>query len=380
MIFTSKLPGVQTSIFSIMSKMAQDYNAINLSQGYPNFKSDPRLIHLVNKAMQEGYNYYAPMPGIIELREAIAQKTEYLYNVKYKPESEITITAGATQAIFTIIGAFVRPGDEVIIFEPAYDSYRPSIELFGGIVIPVEMQGDNFEIDWAFVKDRITKNTKMILINTPHNPSGTVWCEDDFKALEALVAGTDIIVLSDEVYEQIVFDGIPYRSVAHYPELSKYSFITASFGKIFHNTGWKVGYCMAPKELMSEFRKVHQFNVFSVNHPVQKALSHYMQQPETYLHLSELFQKKRDFFLQLIKDSRFTFTPSKGTYFQILDYSSITKENDVEFSKRLCVDHKLSSIPVSVFSSGKTERNKLRFCFAKTDDTLRKAADILNSI
>ena len=360
--------------------MAKKYNAINLSQGYPNFESDPVLIDLVSKAMKDGYNHYAPMPGIIELREEVSNKTNSLYQVVYNPESEITITAGATQAIFTIISAFVHSGDEVIIFEPAYDSYRPGIELNGGKVIPVSLEGSSFSINWDYVKAQVNKKTRMIIINTPHNPSGTVWAETDFKALESITRDTDIIVLSDEVYEQIIFDGAPYQSVSLYPELARRSFVVASFGKIFHNTGWKMGYCMAPEELMHEFRKAHEFNVFSVSHPVQRALAVYLGTPQNYLHLSELFQRKRDLFLSMIKDSHFTFSPAKGTYFQLLDYSSVSNENDVEFAKTLCINHKISSIPISVFSSEPNSRRMLRFCFAKTDETLEQAAEILNNL
>jgi methionine aminotransferase len=303
-----------------------------------------------------------------------------MYQQKYNPDSEITVTAGATQAIFTAIATLINPGDEVIIFEPAYDSYRPSVEVFGGKVVPIALKGGDSQIEWQEVTNALTERTKLIMINTPHNPTGSVWQDKDYKQLSKIVKDTDIFILSDEVYESIVFDGLPYKSIAQYPELYDRSFICASFGKLYHNTGWKVGYCLAPKELMNEFQKVHQFNVFSVNHPVQVALSEYMKDPQSYLHLSDLFQRKRDLFLSRMLDSRFTFTPCKGTYFQSMSYDQISDENDVDFAKRLCVEHKISSIPISVFSSVGNKKNMLRFCFAKTDETLIKAAESLCAI
>ena len=376
----SKLPEVGPSIFSVMSRMSYQHDAINLSQGYPNFETDPKLIALVNDAMKTGLNFYAPMQGIVSLREAISEKVESMYHRNYNPDSEITVTAGATQAIFTAIATIINPGDEVIIFEPAYDSYKPSVEVFGGKVVPIALKGNDFKIDWQQVKDALTERTRLIMINTPHNPSGSVWQDEDYKHLSQIVKDTGIFILSDEVYESIVFDGLPYKSIAQYPELYDRSFICASFGKLYHNTGWKVGYCLAPKKLMNEFQKVHQFNVFSVNHPVQVALSKYMEDPQSYLHLSDLFQSKRDLFLSHMRASRFTFNPCKGTYFQSMSYDQISKEKDEEFAKRLCVKHKISSIPISVFSSGKNKRNMLRFCFAKTDETLIRAAKILCTI
>ncbi|MGF1554963.1 methionine aminotransferase [Paucihalobacter sp.] len=373
----SKLPHVGTTIFSVMSALATQHQAINLSQGFPNFKSDQKLIDLVNQAMNSDYNQYAPMPGSLDLRLAISHKYQLLYNSDYHPEHEITITAGATQAIFTIISAFIRAQDEVIIFKPAYDCYQPAVELNGGICIEIPLYTPNYTIDWELVASNISPKTKMIMINTPHNPSGTVLTKGDMLQLEKLTKNTNIIVLSDEVYEHIIFDGLEHESACKFPDLKSRSFITASFGKTFHNTGWKIGYCCAPKSLMDEFRKVHQFNVFSVHHPTQKGLADYMQNPETYLKLGAFFQHKRDLFLSLIADTKFKFKPSQGSYFQVLNYSAISDEHDESFAKKLTIDYKLASIPLSVFYSNKQDDKVLRFCFAKTDDTLKKAADIL---
>ncbi|RXJ52190.1 methionine aminotransferase [Gelidibacter gilvus] len=376
----SKLPHVGTTIFTVMSSLAQKHKALNLSQGFPNFKSDQKLIDLVTNAMNSGFNQYAPMAGHLELRVAITNKLEQLYNTSYHPDSEITVTAGATQAIFTIISAFIKPEDEVLIFRPAYDCYEPAIALNGGKTISVQLEAPHYQVDWSVVSKKFNSKTKMVIINTPQNPSGTVFSREDMLKLEALLKGTDIILLSDEVYEHIIFDDKKHQSACMFPDLKARSFIVASFGKTFHNTGWKLGYCCAPKALMIEFQKVHQFNVFCVNHPMQKALAEYLQDPNHYLELSTFYQRKRDLFLSLIKDSRFKFTPAEGAYFQILDYSKITLENDVDFAKRLTIDHKIASIPLSVFNTDNLDNKVLRFCFAKTDDTLKQAADILNTI
>ncbi|GAA3570314.1 pyridoxal phosphate-dependent aminotransferase [Snuella lapsa] len=363
-----------------MNHLAKKYDAINLSQGFPDFDPDSRLIDLVTKAMHSGYNQYAPMAGNMELREAIAKKYDVLYQSSYHPETDITITAGATQAIFCAISAFVKSGDEVIIFRPAYDCYEPAIALNGGKTISVTLDGPDYQVNWNTVKEAINDHTKMIIINTPQNPIGTIFSEKDLLQLQALTKDTNIIVLSDEVYEHIVFDGETHKSVCLFPDLKARSFVAASFGKTFHNTGWKVGYCCAPKALMDEFRKVHQFNVFCINHPTQKALADYLNEPDHYLELPGFYQKKRDLFLDLIKTSRFRFTPSKGTYFQLLDYSAITDEGDVDLAKRLVKEKQLASIPLSVFYNKEINNNVLRFCFAKTDDTLKRAADIINTI
>lgn len=376
----SKLPAVKTSIFSIMSGLSSKENALNLSQGFPNFESDPKLIELVNKAMINGKNQYAPMPGIFSLREAIAEKMENLYGIFYNPDTEITITAGATQAIFTAIAAVIKKDDEVIIFKPAYDSYEPSVELFGGKTIAVQLNPEDFNIDWVKVKGLITDKTKMIIINSPHNPSGRILSKEDMLQLESLLKDTDILLLSDEVYEHIIFDGEKHQSAGLFPFLAERTFITASFGKTFHNTGWKVGYCIAPAFLTEEFRKVHQFNVFSVNHPTQVALAEYLKNPNNYLELGSFYQQKRDLFLSLLKDSRFDFKASKGTYFQLLNFSKITDESDVDFAIRLTKEHKIASIPISVFNEAGLDTKVLRFCFAKTDETLKKAAEVLCAI
>ena len=378
--FVSKLPEVPTSIFSVMSALAHKEKALNLSQGFPNFESDKKLIKLVENAMLQGKNQYAPMPGIFSLRKAISDKMENLYQVSYNPETEITITAGATQAIFTAIAATIKKDDEVIIFKPAYDCYEPTIELFGGKTIAVQLNPEDFKIDWQLVKSLITEKTKMIIVNTPHNPSGKILTKDDMTQLEALLKNTNIVLLSDEVYEHIIFDGEKHQSAALYPELAERTFITASFGKTFHNTGWKVGYCIAPKELTHEFRKVHQFNVFSVNHPTQVALAEYLKTPSNYLELNVFYQHKRDLFLSLIKESRFEFSPSKGTYFQLLNFKNITEENDYDFAVKLTQKHKIACIPISVFNENTLDTKVLRFCFAKTDETLKQAAEILNTI
>ena len=363
-----------------MSKMAIDNDALNLSQGYPNFKSDPLLINLVSQAMKEGFNQYAPMPGDIGLREMISKKTKDLHKKEYDVDTEITVTAGATQAIFTAIAAMIKKDDEVLIFTPAYDCYDPTIELFGGKTVPIQLKAPNYKVDWDEVTDKITSKTKLIIINSPHNPSGMIFSENDMLQLQNLVEKNGLYVLSDEVYEHIIFDGNTHFSAARFPALASRSFITASFGKTFHNTGWKMGYCLAPKNLMTEFKKVHQYNVFSVNNPVQKALAEYLKNPEHYLGLASFYQQKRDFFLNLIKDSRFKIIPSKGTYFQMLDFSEISDETDIVFSERLTRERKIASIPTSVFNANKEDFKQIRVCFAKTEETLKQAATILNAI
>jgi len=363
-----------------MSALAHKENALNLSQGFPDFESDKNLINMVTKAMAHGKNQYAPMPGIFSLRQAIANKMEHLYGVSYNPETEITVTAGATQAIFTAIAATIKKDDEVIIFKPAYDCYEPTIQLFGGKAVAVQLDPESFTIDWKLVKSLISEKTRMLIVNTPHNPSGRIVSAIDMLQLENILKDTNILLLSDEVYEHIIFDGELHQTAALYPALAERTFITASFGKTFHNTGWKVGYCLAPKELMAEFRKVHQFNVFSVNHPTQVALAEYLKTPNNYLQLNNFYQQKRDLFLSLIKDARFEFTPSKGTYFQLLNFKNITDESDYDFAIRLTKEQKIASVPISVFNENGLDTKVLRFCFAKTDETLIKAAKILCSI
>jgi len=363
-----------------MSKLAAEEKAINLSQGYPDFPTSPELISLVNEAMIKGFNQYAPMPGIFSLREVISDKLKFLYGATYDPDREITITAGATQAIFTIISALVKSGDEVIYFAPAYDCYEPTIRFNGGKPVEISMKSPDFRIDWEEVKSKVSHKTKMIIINTPHNPTGTILEKEDMLQLEQLLEASNMFVLSDEVYEHLIFDGLEHQSIARFPHIAARGFLVASFGKTFHNTGWKVGYCAGPSKLMSEFRKVHQFNVFSVNHPVQRALAEYLMKRENYLSLPDFFQAKRDLFLNAIKGSKFAFTPSSGTYFQLLNYSEITDENDMDLAVRWTKQLKIASIPVSAFYADKTDDKVLRFCFAKSDETLLKGAEILNGI
>ena len=376
----SKLPKVSTTIFSKMSALAAKENALNLSQGFPDFNCSDELVEMVTKAMKDGANQYAPMAGLLSLREKIALKTEELYSEKYDPETEITITAGATQAIFTAIAATVNEGDEVIIFTPAYDCYEPAIDLVGGKTVYVQLSAPEYRINWEEVKKVINQRTKMIIINTPHNPTGSILSGQDLQQLEKLLDKSDILVLSDEVYEHIIFDGYEHQSVARFPKLAERSFIVSSFGKAYHTTGWKIGYCLAPKELMKEFRKTHQYNVFSVHTPSQYAYAEFIDRKQDYLELRNFYQRKRDLFTSMIKDSRFTIYHTAGSYFQLLGYSKLSNEKDTDFAVRLTKEHKIASIPVSVFYNTPVDKQVLRFCFAKSDETLEKAAAILCKI
>ena len=377
---TSKLPQVGTTIFTVMSNLSKEHNALNLSQGFPNFEIDTKLTELVTKAMRDGYNQYAPMLGAFPLREAIAKKLDNLYGSTYDVNNEIVVTAGATQGIFSVISAFIRPDDEVILFKPAYDCYEPAVGVHGGRIVPIQLEHPHYKVNWKEVEAKITSKTRMIVINTPQNPCGTIFSKEDMLNLERITNDTNIIILSDEVYEHMVYDGQEHQSVCRFPELKKRSFLTASFGKTFHATGWKMGYCCGPRELMEEFIKVHQFNVYCANHPVQIALAEYLQDQNHYQSLSGFFQEKRDTFLNAIEDSRFSFVPSQATYFQLLDYSRISEEGDIEFAKRLTIEAKIASIPLSVFNENQLDFKALRFCFAKTDETLLRAAEILNTI
>lgn len=360
-----------------MSALANQYNAINLSQGFPNFECSPELVELVNQYMKKGFNQYAPMQGIMPLRETIAAKMQELYNVTYSPETEINITAGGTEAIYAAITAVVKEGDEVMIFEPAYDCYVPAIELSGGIPVYMQLKAPNYTIDWNEVKKRVNQRTRMIMLNTPHNPTGAVMTAADMKELEKITSGTDIIVLSDEVYEHIIFDGHKHQSVCLFPGLAERSIIVFSFGKTYHTTGWKMGYVLAPARLMTEFRRVHQFIVFTVNTPMQYALNDYMKKKDAYLQLGQFYQEKRDYFIKLIKGSKFKYTPASGSYFQLLDYSGITQEKDTEYAIRLTKEIGVASVPTSVFYHDPIDNKLLRFCFAKTNETLEKAAEKL---
>lgn len=376
----SKLHKTGTTIFTIMSGLAQEHGAINLSQGFPDFPVSGELIGLVNKHMLEGKNQYAPMPGIKSLREIISAKVQQRYSASYDPETEITVTAGGTQAIYTAITAIIKEGDEVIVFEPAYDCYVPAIELNGGIPVQLQLKAPDYHIDWNEVKKMVNQRTRMILINTPHNPTGTILTAKDMIQLEKITHNRDIVIISDEVYEHIIFDGYEHQSVMRYPKLAERSFVVFSFGKTFHATGWKAGYCIAPSNLMQEFRRAHQFMVFSVNTPLQHALAEYMSNPATYSGIELFYQQKRDRFLQLIKGSRFKPLPCSGSYFQLLDYSGISDEKDTEFAIRLTKEHGVASIPVSVFYKNPVEHKILRFCFAKEDATLEAAATKLLKI
>jgi methionine transaminase len=374
---SSKLPGINDSIFAVMSKLAHQENAVNLSQGFPEFDVPKPLIELVTKYMKQGMNQYAPMPGYLPLKEKIALKIEKLYGTQYDADKEITITAGATQAIYTAITSVVKEGDEVLIFEPAYDSYVPSIVLNKGIPKYIKLTYPDYKIDWNQVKKSISYNTKMIIINSPHNPTATILKAEDMKELERIVENRSIVVLSDEVYEHITFDGEPHQSICRYPNLLDKTFVIFSFGKTYHSTGWKLGYVLAPEKLMKEFRKIFQFLMFTANTPLQYAYSDFMDNEKHYLGLNEFYQDKRDKFLGFIKGSKFKIIPSAGTYFQCLSYENISDENDIDFARKLTKKHKIASIPLSVFYHDKTDNKVLRFCFAKSEETLQKAGEIL---
>lgn len=376
----SRLPDISTSIFAIMSKMAADNGAINLSQGFPDFSVDPVIIDLIHQYMKAGHNQYAPMPGAPALRNVIAEVISKTYNHQVNPETDVTISAGATEALYAAIAAFVHPGDEVIVFDPAYDSYNPAIRLNGGVPVHINLKYPDFSIDWEEVKSRITSRTRMIMVNTPQNPSGAVFTAHDLKQLEQLAVEHDLIVLSDEVYERIIFDGIRHEGVLHYPNLAKRSIAVFSFGKTFHATGWKVGYAIAPEALTREIRKTHQFITFSVNTPVQLALAEYMQTPTHYENLGSFYQQKRDYFLQGIKGSSFEPMSCHGSYFQSLSYKNISSLPDRQMAEELTIKHKVASVPVSVFYNDKTDNKLLRFCFAKSEQTLDQAMEILRKI
>jgi methionine transaminase len=377
---SSKLPNVGTTIFTVMSRLAAEHNAINLSQGFPDFDCSKELRDLVTKYVNSGLNQYPPMAGVPRLRERIAEKTEALYGAKYDPEHEVTVVPGATYGIFTAVATLVRPGDEVVLIEPAYDSYAPSVEVNGGVPVYVQLKYPDYSIDWREVQKAITPKTRMIIINTPNNPTASVFSGEDMRMLEATLRGTDIVVVSDEVYEHIVFDGHQHQSVARFPGLAERSFVVSSFGKTYHVTGWKMGHVLAPRELTAEFRKVHQFNVFVANGPIQHALADHMQNRDAYLALAAFYQEKRDFFLAGIKGSRFKPLPSRGTFFQNLAYDAISDEQDTELAIRLTRERGVASIPVSVFYRRPPPHRVLRFCFAKSEETLARGAEILCKI
>ena len=375
-LLKSKLPTVGTTIFTVMSALAAEKGAVNLGQGFPDFDCDPKLVDAVTHAMQQGLNQYPPMAGVPVLREAVAAKLTALYGRSYDPGSEITITAGATQAIITIILAVVHPGDEVIVLEPCYDSYVPNIELAGGRVVRVPLTPGTFRPDFDKIQAAISSRTRAIIVNSPHNPSATVWSEADMRRLETLLAPTDIVLISDEVYEHMVFDaaqGQSHQSAARFAGLAARAFIVSSFGKTYHVTGWKVGYVAAPAALMAEFRKVHQFNVFTVNTPVQHALAAYMLDTRPYLELPAFYQQKRDLFRAGLQSTRFKLLPSEGSYFQCADISAVSELNEADFCKWLATDIGVAAIPLSAFYGDGFDQRVVRFCFAKKDATLHLA-------
>jgi methionine aminotransferase len=381
-VLQSRLPAVGTTVFTLMSALATEHGAVNLGQGFPDFGCDPKLLDMVDDAMRAGLNQYPPMAGAAPLREAIAAKIATLYGHAYDADTEITVTAGATQGIITAILCAVHPGDEVIVIEPAYDSYRPSIQLAGGVPVTVQMRlGDaGYSVPWDQVAAAVTARTRMIVINTPHNPTGSILRAADLDALASIVAGTDILVLSDEVYEHMVYDGEQHASVSRHPVLAERAFVVSSFGKTYHVTGWKVGYVAAPTGLTAEFRKVHQYNVFTVNTPMQHGLAGYMRDPAPYVELPAFYQRKRDLFRAGLEGSRFTLLPADGTYFQCVRYEGISDLGESAFAQWLTREIKVAAIPVSAFYSTPKESGIVRFCFAKQDETLKLALERLAQV
>ncbi|MDR5854781.1 pyridoxal phosphate-dependent aminotransferase [Caballeronia sp. LZ062] len=378
--FPSRLPNVGTTIFTVMSALATQKGAVNLGQGFPDFDCDPRVVDAVASAMRDGHNQYPPMSGAAPLRQAIARKIEALYGRAYDADREITVTAGATQALLTAVLCCVHPGDEVVVIEPMYDSYVPAIELAGGKPVFVSLEAPDYALPFDKIAAAITPKTRLLMINTPHNPTGRVWRDTDMKKLEDIVRGTNLLIVSDEVYEHMVYDGAPHESVSRYPELAQRSFVVSSFGKTFHVTGWKIGYVAAPAALTAEFRKVHQFNVFTVNTPMQVGLAHYLEDPKPYLELPAFYQKKRDFFRAGLADTRFSLLPCDGTYFQCVDYSAISDMPEAEFSQWLTSEVGVAAIPVSAFYHESHESGVVRFCFAKKEETLALALDRLRKL
>ena len=376
----TRLPQVGTTIFTVMSALAAEHQAVNLGQGFPDFPCDPALLEGVNRAMQAGHNQYPPMAGVAVLRDAVARKVQTLYQRSYDPVGEITITAGATQAILTALLAVVHPGDEVIVLEPCYDSYVPGIELAGGVLVKVPLTPGSFRPDFTAIAAAITPRTRALIINSPHNPSGTVWSEAEMQALQTLLAPTDIVLISDEVYEHMVFDDQRHCSAASYPGLAERAFIVSSFGKTYHVTGWKIGYVAAPAALTAEFRKVHQFNVFTVNTPMQYGLAAYMEQAEPYLNLPAFYQRKRDAFRAGLAKTGFSLLPSEGSYFQCVGISGISPLGDAAFCRWLTSEIGVAAIPLSAFYTDGFDQKIIRFCFAKQDQTLERALERLQKL
>lgn len=376
--FASKLPDVGTTIFTVMSQLAAEHGAVNLSQGFPDFSAPTELLERVSHHLNAGHNQYAPMSGVPELREAIAVKIARLYGRRVDPVTEVTVTSGATEALFCAIQAFVHPGDEVIVFDPAYDSYEPAVRLAGGHTLHIPLVPPAFSVDWQRVRDALTARTRMIILNSPHNPTGATLAAADLQTLAEIVRDRPLVILGDEVYEHIIFDNLRHESLLRVDELAARSLVVSSFGKTYHATGWKIGYCVAPVALMAEFRTVHQFVQFCVVTPMQLALAEYLESaPEHYLELPSFYEAKRDLFCELLAPSRFRLTPSQGTYFQLVDYGAISRERDIDYARRLTREAGVACIPVSVFYREPPDSHWLRFCFAKDADTLRAAADIL---
>jgi methionine transaminase len=376
----SKLPAVGTSIFTVMSALAAELKAINLGQGFPDYPMNEELIALVNEAMKNDFNQYAPVQGYMPLREVLAEKIQSLYNTVINPEKQITITPGGTYAIYTSLTTVLQPGDEVIVFEPAYDSYIPNIEINGAVSIRINLQFPEYKIDWDEVRKKITEKTRMIMLNSPHNPTGAVLHENDINELRSIVKGTNILILSDEVYEHLIFDNIPHQSILRYPDLMERSFVCFSFGKVYHCTGWKLGYCISSPSLMNEFRKVHQFNCFSCFTPSQVALSSFLKNKNSYLSLGAFMQERRDHFQSLMKETKFTLLPSFGSYFQLYKYNNISDESDKDFAIRVTKEYGVATIPVSAFYQSGTDNKVVRFCFAKKNETLETAVERLIKI
>jgi len=375
----AKDPNIKTSVFAVMSKMANDYDAVNLSQGFPDFGVSEELISLVNKYMTEGYNQYAPMPGVGVLREKLSAKIEKLYKYKYNPETEITITAGGTQALHSAISTIIHEGDEVIIFEPAYDSYAPVVSINGGRPVYVRLKYPDYAVDWEAVNQMVNSKTKLIIINSPQNPSGKIFSDEDLLNLIRIVSGTKILILSDEVYEHIIFDGKEHNSIAKYPELAERSILVFSFGKMYHATGWKLGYFAAPEKITEEIRKIHQFTVFAANTPIQYAVAEYLDKEDEYLKLPKFYQDKRDLFNGMLKDIGLDIIPAGGTYFQTVNFSDLTDETDFQLAERLTKKFGIASIPMSSFYHNEENTKTLRFCFAKKDEILKQAAEKLDA-
>lgn len=376
----SKLPNVGTTIFTVMSGLANQYNAINLGQGFPDYQMSEELINKVNEVMSKGWNQYVPMPGYMPLKEAIAEKVEYLYETKINPDTQITITPGGTYAIYTALTTILHPGDEVIIFEPGYDSYIPNVEINGAVPVLIDLKFPEYKIDWHEVRKKITPKTKAIMINSPHNPTGAVLQPSDIEELKDIVNGTNIFIVSDEVYEHLIFDNIPHQSILRYPDLLERSFVCFSFGKTYNCTGWKLGYCISSPDSMIEFRKVHQFNCFSCHTPSQVALAEFLKNKDAYLSLSGIMQEKRDHFIKLMKNTRFEMLNSSGSYFICAKYDRISDENDREFAIRITKEFGVATIPVSVFYNAGTDNRVVRFCFSKKKETLEKAVERLAKI